>query len=60
MPPQLRWAVALFAKAQALERGVATMTIGSTQTEGGGGLTGAIESCRREAAIIIRDFARAY
>ena len=58
-PASLRWAVALLAKAEALERGVATMSIDSAENSGGG-LSGAIESARREAAILIRDLARVY
>ena len=58
IPPQVRWAVALYAKAEALERGVATMAIPSGQGGGGGSLEGAIGSARLEAAIILRDFAR--
>jgi hypothetical protein len=60
IPPQVRWAVALYAKAQALERGVATMAIPSGGTQSGGGLSGAIASARIDAAIIIRDFCRPF
>jgi hypothetical protein len=60
VPPQVRWAVALYAKAEALERGVATMSIPAGSTQSGGGLSGAIGSARLEAAIIIRDFCRPF
>jgi hypothetical protein len=60
LPSGVRWACALYAKAQALERGIATMTIESAEGSGGGGLGGAINSARTEAAIAIRDYARVY
>lgn len=60
LPASARWAVALLAKAQALERGVATMSIDSAESNGGGGLNGAIGHARTEAAIILRDLARVY
>lgn len=62
MPPQLRWAVALYGMAQALERGIATMSIpaaGGT-TESSGGIEGAISQTMKEAAIAVRPFARIF
>jgi hypothetical protein len=60
LPPSARWAVALLAKAQALERGVGTMTIEGAEAAGGGGLAAAISGARAEAALTLREYARVY
>jgi hypothetical protein len=59
MPFSLRWAVALLAKAQGLERGTATMTIESAEAHGGG-IGSAINEARAEAALTLREYARVY
>ena len=58
MPPNLRWAVALFAKAQALQRGMATLGIKSGTGGAGGGLEEAIAAAQKEAAIEILNYRR--
>ncbi len=58
MPPTLRWAVALLAKAQGLQRGVATLVIGSNNVDAAGGVDGAIQSALQEASLNVLPYRR--
>jgi len=60
LPFTIRWATALYAKAQGLQRGVATLAVGSNAVSSAGGLEGAITSALREAAVNILPYRRVW
>ncbi len=60
LPPSLRWGVALYAKAQALQRGMATMAVPSGGSHGGGGLQPAIQQTLTDAAVEMLPFRRVW